>query len=87
MQADMVLEELRVLYLDRKPARNKLSLLHWVELEYRTSRPIPTVTHILQQGHTHSNIATPPNSATLWAKHIQTTTASDILGHLAKQSV
>ena len=28
----------------------------------------------LQQGHTHSNKATPPNSAAPWVKHIQTTT-------------
>jgi hypothetical protein len=26
------------------------------------------------QGHTYSNKATPPNTATLWAKHIQTIT-------------
>jgi hypothetical protein len=31
----------------------------------------PTVTHPLQQGHTHSNRATPSNSATPWAKRIQ----------------
>jgi hypothetical protein len=32
----------------------------------------PTMTHFLQQGHTYSNKATPPKSATLWANHIQT---------------
>jgi hypothetical protein len=31
---------------------------------------LPKVTHFLQQGHTYSNKATPPNSATPWAKHI-----------------
>jgi hypothetical protein len=31
------------------------------------------VTHVLQQGYTYSNKATPPNSASPWAKHIQTT--------------
>ena len=36
---------------------------------------MPTVTHLLQPGHTYSNKATPPNSATSWAKHIQTITA------------
>jgi hypothetical protein len=34
----------------------------------------PTVTHSFQQGHTYSNKAVLPNSATPWAKHIQTTT-------------
>jgi hypothetical protein len=42
----------------------------------RVSLPTPTVTHFLQQSHTYSNKATPPNSATSWAKHIQTTTTS-----------
>jgi hypothetical protein len=27
------------------------------------------VTHLLQQGHTYFNKATPPNSVTSWAKH------------------
>ena len=36
---------------------------------------MPTVTHFLQKGHTFSNRATPPNSDTPWAKHIQTTIA------------
>jgi hypothetical protein len=31
------------------------------------------VTPFFQWGHTYSNKATPPNSATPWAKHIQTT--------------
>jgi hypothetical protein len=37
-------------------------------------KPTPTVTHLFQQGHTYSNRATPSNSATPWAKHIQTIT-------------
>jgi hypothetical protein len=32
----------------------------------------PTVTHLLQPGHTYSNKATPPNVATPWSKNIQT---------------
>ena len=40
----------------------------------RVSKPILTVTHFLQQGHIYSNEATPPNSATSWAKPIQITT-------------
>ena len=40
----------------------------------RVSLPTPTVTHFLNQGHTYSNKATPSNSTTSWAKHIQTTT-------------
>ena len=35
---------------------------------------MPTVTHLLQQGHTCSNRVTPSNSATPWAKRIQTIT-------------
>jgi hypothetical protein len=38
----------------------------------RVLKPMPTVTHLFQHGHTYSNEATPPNSATPWAKHIQT---------------
>jgi hypothetical protein len=41
----------------------------------RVLKPTPTVTHLLQQDHTYSNKATPPNSATLWAKRIPTITA------------
>jgi hypothetical protein len=57
----MALEELRVLHL--VPKANK-----------RLAKPTPTVIHFLQQGHTYSNKATPHNSVTFWAKHIQTTT-------------
>ena len=71
MQADMVLEEeLRTSHLNLKVARNfipqtarrRLSLPHWAELEHRTSKPTPTVTYILQQGHTYSNKTTFPNT-------------------------
>jgi hypothetical protein len=34
----------------------------------------PTVTHLLQPGHTYFNKATPPNGATPWSKNIQTIT-------------
>ena len=49
----MVLEELRVLHLDPKAAR-KLSLAR-LEHIYETSKPTPSVTHPLHQGHTYSN--------------------------------
>ena len=44
----------------------------------RALKSIPTVTHPLQQGHTHSNKDTPSNSATSWAKHTQTITVKGI---------
>ena len=37
----------------------------------RVLKPTGTRAHFLQQGHTHSNKATPPNSGTPWTKHIQ----------------
>ena len=40
----------------------------------RASKPTPTVTHFLQQGHTYLKKARPSNSATPWAKYIQATT-------------
>ena len=40
------------------------SLPYWTELEHlESSKPAYIVTHFLQQGHTHSNKATPPKSA------------------------
>jgi hypothetical protein len=37
---------------------------HWAELEHRDCDVLPlTRSHLLQQGHTSSNKATPPNSA------------------------
>jgi hypothetical protein len=43
------------------------------EARRRVSKPTPTVTHFLQQGHTHSIKATPSSSAIPWAMHIQIT--------------
>ncbi|ERE70557.1 calmodulin-regulated spectrin-associated protein 1 [Cricetulus griseus] len=47
---------------------------------YETSKPTSTVTHLLQQGSTYSNKATPPNSATpyelLRTSYIQTISLS-----------
>ena len=40
----------------------------------RVSKPTLKVTYFLQQSHTYSKKDTPSNSATPWAKHIQTTT-------------
>jgi hypothetical protein len=65
VQADTMLKkEWRVLHLDPTIARRRLPLLHWVELEQRISKPIPTVTYLLQQDHTYSNKNTSPNSVT-----------------------
>jgi hypothetical protein len=41
MQADMVLEELRVLHLDPRAAAGN-SLLHWAEPEHQSSQSLPT---------------------------------------------
>jgi hypothetical protein len=46
------------------------------EARRRVLKPMPTMTHFLQQGHTYSNKAILPNSVTSWAKHIQTTTVA-----------
>jgi hypothetical protein len=40
----------------------------------RVTKPTPTVTHFVQQSCTYSNKAIPPDSATPWAKYIQTIT-------------
>jgi hypothetical protein len=53
IQAGMVQEELRALHHHLKAAR------------MRVLKPVPTVTHLLQQGHTYSNRATPSKSAIL----------------------
>jgi hypothetical protein len=60
-------QKLGVLHLHPKEAQSRLA---W----RRVSKPTPTVTHSFQQGHTYSNKATPPNSATPWTKQIQITT-------------
>jgi hypothetical protein len=39
---------------------------------YETSKPASSVTHFLEQGHTHSNKATPPNGATPYLPSFQT---------------
>jgi hypothetical protein len=70
-QADLMLEELRVLCLVPKtnirlPCNQKDS--------GGGSQSPSAQTHFFQQGHTYLNKATPPNSATPWATHIQTTT-------------
>ena len=56
MQADMALEELRVLHLVLKK-QEKTTVFQ--AARRRVSKPTPTVTHFLQQGHTCSNKATP----------------------------
>jgi hypothetical protein len=69
----MVLEkELRILRLNLKAAEDDY-IPHWVELEHRRPQsPPPIVAHFLQQGHTHSNKAVPPSSATPHEPSIQT---------------
>ena len=49
VQAGIVLELLRVLYLVPTAVRNRLAPRF---LERRISKPTPTVTHFLPQGHT-----------------------------------
>jgi len=50
---------------------NRRRLLPSKQLGRRSQSPSP-------QWHTSSNKATPPNSATPWAKHIQSTTQSEV---------
>ena len=49
---------------------------------YEASKPTPTMTDFFQQDHTYSNIATPPNTATLYelmgAKYFETTTVPHV---------
>jgi hypothetical protein len=71
IQEGMALEKLRVLHLVPKVNRRRLAFR---QLGRGSQIQPPTVVHFLQQGHTYSNKGTPPNSATPWAKHIQTTT-------------
>jgi hypothetical protein len=35
-------------------------------------KPMSTMTHFLQEGHTYANKTIPPNSATPWVKYFQT---------------
>jgi hypothetical protein len=68
----MVLEkELRVLHLDQQAAM-RVYISHWAELEPRPPSLLHTVTYFFLQGHTYSNKATPPNSATPHGPNIQT---------------
>jgi hypothetical protein len=59
----MVQEELRVLCLHLKAARRRLAS--------KVLKSTPSVTYLLQQGYTYSNMTTPHNNATPCAKHIQ----------------
>ena len=69
---DMVLEkELRVLHLDPMTAEGNCHSRASLSI-YETSKSTSTVTHFLKQGHTHSNKATSPSSATLYGPSIQT---------------
>jgi hypothetical protein len=53
MQADIVLEELRVLYHDPQATERRESLWAWLgPLKLQTP---PLVTSFLKQGHTYSN--------------------------------
>jgi hypothetical protein len=65
----MVQEELRVLHLYLKAVSGRLASR---QLGLRVLKLTPTVTHFFHQNHTYSNKATPPNSATPWARYIQT---------------
>ena len=62
VQTDMVLEkELRVLHLGVQGAEDTATPgLAWA---YETTKTTSIVTHFLQQGHTYSNKAKPPNNA------------------------
>ena len=48
IQASLAREELRVLHLDLKATRRRLTKA----ARRMVSKPIPTVTHLLQQSHT-----------------------------------
>ena len=63
VQAGMVQEELRVLHLHLNVTRKRMAPM-WLGGPHCPS----------PQWHTSSNKATPPNSATLWVKHIPITT-------------
>jgi hypothetical protein len=53
----------------------RLLVEDWLPSNWGESlKPTPTVTHLLQPGHTYSNKTTPTNGATPWSKNIQTIT-------------
>ena len=69
--AGTVVEELRFQHLHPMKARSRLSPM-W--LGGVSQQPTLTVIYFLQQSHTYSNKATPPNSVTPWVEPIQITT-------------
>lgn len=75
MWADIVLEkELSILRLELKTTGSELR--HWIQLEHICDlRVHPHRTHFLQQGHTYSNEAVPPNNATPFGGHFLQNTA------------
>ena len=80
IQANMVLEDPRLLHLDLQAAeedclpagsRGGTGIPLWVALEHRDILQCIYMTHFLPQ-HTYINKATPPNSATFHGPSIQT---------------
>jgi hypothetical protein len=63
IHTDMVLEEPRILHLDLKVARGR-QYPGWSLSINKISKPTCRVMYFLQQSHTYSNKATPPNSTT-----------------------
>jgi hypothetical protein len=55
-------------------SKGKQKKIGFQRARIRVSKSMPTMTYLLQQGHTYSNKATPPNRVIPWAKHIQTIT-------------
>lgn len=53
MQGDMVLEmELRFLHFELQATGSEWSEMLDLARAYETSKPVPPMTHLLQQGHT-----------------------------------
>jgi hypothetical protein len=48
-------------------------MTHFEAARMRVLKPTPTVTHLIQEGHSYSNKVPPPNIFTPWSKDIQTT--------------
>jgi hypothetical protein len=74
IQAGMGLKEPKILHLYPNACRKRLSSR---QLEKRVLKTTGTVMYFLQQCHTYTNKATPPNSATPWAKQVETTTVGE----------
>lgn len=68
----MVQEEINILYLHLKKTDLQVARMRVLKL-------MPILTHFLKQGNIYSYEFTPPNSAILWDKHIQTTTGAEDL--------